>query len=141
VGRLPYAADEPALTVEPGMEVTFDTVSHEGVLQEQGRDPKRFFGEHDVADVLDDAVALAASDVPHAFGVDGPHVVSRPVRVAGAPPGDLLAMAVLETLPRLPYGVISNRHGRGALPGEYPREGCSAPSPASTRPARTAGCR
>jgi acetamidase/formamidase len=27
---------------------------------------------------------------------------------------------VLEATPRVPYGIISNRHGRGALPGEYP---------------------
>ena len=32
-------------------------------------------------------------------------------------------MTVLETLPRVPYGVISNRHGKGALPGEYPLDG------------------
>ena len=122
-GRLPCAGDDAVLTVEPGTEVTFDTVSHEGILEDQGRDPKAFFGRYDVAAVLDDAIEIAASEVPHTFGVDGPHVVSRPVRVAGARPGDLLAMTVVETLPRVPYGVISNRHGKGALPGEYPREG------------------
>jgi acetamidase/formamidase len=122
-GRLPCAIDDPVLTVEPGTEVTFDTVSHEGILEDQGRDPKAFFAQYDVAAVLDDAIEIAASEVPHTFGVDGPHVVSRPVRIAGARPGDLLAMTVIETLPRVPYGVISNRHGKGALPGEYPREG------------------
>src|SRR6478735_12851662 len=119
-GRLPCATDDPVLTVEPGTEVTFDTVSHEGILEDQGRDPKAFFGQYDVAAVLDDAIEIAASEVPHTFGVDGPHVVSRPVRVEGARPGDLLAITVLETLPRVPYGVISKRHGKGALPGEYP---------------------
>src|SRR6478735_9590551 len=122
-GRLPCATDDPVLTVEPGTEVTFDTVSHEGILEDQGRDPKAFFGQYDVAGVLDDAIEIAASEVPHTFGVDGPHVVSRPVRVEGARPGDLLAITVLETLPRVPYGVISNRHGKGALPGEYPLDG------------------
>ena len=48
---------------------------------------------------------------------DGPHVVTGPIHVEGALPGDLLAITVLETTPRVPYGVISNRHGRGALPG------------------------
>ena len=43
--------------------------------------------------------------------------------VTGARPGDLLAITLLETAPRVPYGVVSNRHGRGALPGEYPLEG------------------
>lgn len=122
-GRLPCATDDPVLTVDPGAAVTFDTISHEGILEDQGRDPEAFFGAYGVSEVLEDAIALAASEYPHRFGVDGPHVVSRPVRVAGAQPGDLLAMTVLETVPRVPYGVISNRHGKGALPGEFPREG------------------
>lgn len=121
-GRLPCAADAPVLTVDPGTEVTLDTVSHEGILEDQGRDPAGFFGRHGVLDVLDDAVALAASDSPHRFGVDGPHVVSRPIAVDGARVGDLLAITLVDATPRVPYGVISNRHGRGALPGEYPGE-------------------
>jgi acetamidase/formamidase len=119
-GRLPCAADAPVLTVDPGTEVTVDTVSHEGILEDQGRDPAEFFGRHGVIDVLDDAIALARSDDPHRFGIDGPHVVSRPVAVSGARVGDLLAITLLDATPRVPYGVISNRHGRGALPGEYP---------------------
>ncbi|TIC81676.1 acetamidase/formamidase family protein [Nocardioides sp. GY 10127] len=124
-GRLPCETDEPVLRVDPGTEVTLDTISHEGILEDQGRDPRAFFTAHggEDLDVLDDAVALAASDHPRTFGVDGPHVVSRPVAVTGARPGDLLAVTVVETLPRVPYGVISNRHGRGALPGEYPLSG------------------
>lgn len=121
-GRLPCATDAPLLTVEPGAEVTFDTISHEGILEDQGRDPERFFAPHDVP-VLKDAVALAASATPRTFGVDGPHVVSRPIAVAGARVGDLVAVTILETTPRVPYGVVSNRHGRGALPGEYPLQG------------------
>lgn len=121
-GRLPCAADAPALSVEPGTEVTVDTLSHEGILEDQGRDPRAFFAPYGV-DVLDDAVALAASAVPRTAGLDGPHVVSRPIEVLGARPGDLVAMTVLETTPRVPYGVISNRHGRGALAGELPRDG------------------
>jgi acetamidase/formamidase len=122
-GWLPCAADDAVLTVDPGTDITFDTVSHEGILEDQGRDPRRFFEQYDVPGVLDDAADLAASEFPHTFGADGPHVVSRPVAVRGARPGDLLAMTVVETLLRVPYGVISNRHGKGALPGEYPLEG------------------
>lgn len=122
-GRLPCAVDAPVLTVDPGTEVTIDTISHEGILEDQGRDPRAFFAGHGTEEVLSDAVALADSDVPRTFGVDGPHVVTGPILVTGAEPGDLLAITVLETLPRVPYGVISNRHGRGALPGEFPLEG------------------
>src|ERR1700712_5673148 len=111
-GRLPCASDDVVLTVEPGTEVTFDTVSHEGILEDQGRDPQAFFGQYDVAGVLDDAIEIAAGVVPHTFGVDGPHVVSRPVRVSGARPGDLLAMTVVETLLPVPYGGVSHRPGK-----------------------------
>ncbi len=122
-GRLPCAADRPALTITSGESVTIDTVSHEGILEDQGRDPLAFFAAHGVPpeQVLTDAAALAASAHPRVPDHDGPHVVTGPIAIAGARPGDLLRMTVLDTTRRVPYGVISNRHGRGALPGEYPR--------------------
>ena len=122
-GRLPCEADAPVLTIGPGTEVTIDTISHEGIHEDQGRDPVAFFGGFGVepAGVLTDAIALAASDYQRDPAVDGPHVVTGPIRVEGAEPGDLLKITVLETLPRVPYGVVSNRHGKGALPGEFPR--------------------
>lgn len=122
-GRLPCELDAPVLTVDSGDEVTIDTVSHEGVLEDQGRDPVGFFGGHGVGPdhVLRDAVHLARRYEGRDAALDGPHVVTGPIRVRGASPGDLLKMTVLETLPRVPYGIISNRHGKGALPGEFPR--------------------
>lgn len=122
-GRLPARGDSPVLIVDAGTDVVIDTVSHEGILEDQGRDPAAFFDAHGVAreHVLDEAVALAASDHPRDPGKDGPHVVTGPIRVRDAAPGDLLKLTVVDTVPRVPYGVISNRHGRGALPGEYPR--------------------
>jgi acetamidase/formamidase len=40
--------------------------------------------------------------------------------VRSAKPGDVLRIDVLDLALRTPYGVISNRHGLGALPGEFP---------------------
>ncbi|MDU0366700.1 acetamidase/formamidase family protein [Microbacterium sp. KSW4-17] len=121
-GRLPCAADAPALEIGSGESVTFDTVSHEGILDDQGKDPLAFFAAHGVpADhVLDDAIEIAASVARDPFA-DGPHVVVGPVHVRGARPGDLLKITVETLTPRVPYGVISNRHGKGALVGELPR--------------------
>ncbi|TFB95250.1 MULTISPECIES: acetamidase/formamidase family protein [unclassified Cryobacterium] len=121
-GRLPCAADAAVFSIGSGDTVTIDTLSHEGLLEDQGRDPLAFFGGHGIAagDVLADAVALAASNYPRDAEADGPHVVTGPIEVRGALPGDLLRMTLLEATPRVPYGVISSRHGRGALPGEYP---------------------
>jgi acetamidase/formamidase len=126
-GRLPCAGDQPVLTVAPGTAVVIDTLSHEGVLDDQGRDPRAFFARHGVPaeHVLDDAVALAAaSDERHGRdpAADGPHVVTGPIAIRGALPGDVVTMTLLDATPRVPYGVISNRHGRGALAGEYPLE-------------------
>jgi hypothetical protein len=42
-GRLPCGADHPVLSVDAGSTVTIDTVSHEGVLEDQGRDPVAWF--------------------------------------------------------------------------------------------------
>lgn len=119
-GRLPCAADDAVARVPSGGTLTVDTVSHEGVLPDQGQDPVAYFARHGVerSAVLDDAVLLAA----HGERVesDGPHLTTGPIAVEGAQPGDLLRIDVLRLVPRVPYGVISNRHGRGALPGEYP---------------------
>lgn len=121
-GHLPCEADAAVLEVDPGTEVTIDTISHEGILEDQGSDPLAFFASHGVARdaVLGDAIDLAATRCRDP-ATDGPHVVTGPIAVRGAQAGDLLAMTVVETLQRVPYGVISNRHGRGALPGEFPR--------------------
>jgi len=121
-GRLPCAADAPVLEIASGESVTFDTVSHEGILDDQGKDPAAYFASHGVpADaVLHDAIEIAASVARDPFA-DGPHVVIGPVHVRGARPGDLLKITVETLVPRVPYGVISNRHGKGALVGELPR--------------------
>ena len=119
-GRLPRRDDAPVLTVDPGAELTVDTVSHEGLLPDQGSDPLAFFTGHGVApeDVLEDAIAIAA--LGGRTAEDGPHVITGPFEVRDALPGDLLGLTLIEATPRVPYGVISNRHGRGALPGEMP---------------------
>jgi acetamidase/formamidase len=120
-GRLPCAADSAAVTIDSGGSVVIDTVSHEGLLDDQGSDPVAFFGRHGVAagDVLREAVEIAVSGARDP-SLDGPHVVTGPVHVRGALRGDVLAIRVEALDQRVPYGVISNRHGRGALAGEFP---------------------
>ncbi len=120
-GRLPNRDTDPVAIVASGSVVTLDTISHEGLLEDQGKDPRGFFAQYGVDErqVLTDAVAVAAR-TPH--DGPGPHVVTGPVAVQGAAPGDVLKIEVLDLPLRVPYGVISNRHGKGALPGEYPEQ-------------------
>ncbi len=125
-GRLPNRDSTPVAGVRSGSVVTLDTISHEGLLEDQGQDPRAYFADQGVPrrQVLDDAIAVAAS-TPH--DGPGPHVVTGPVAVRGARPGDVLKIEVLRLQLRVPYGVISNRHGKGALPGEYPEQFVGAP--------------
>jgi acetamidase/formamidase len=121
-GWLPNRDSPAALVVDPGQTVTIDSVSHEGLLEDQGRDPVAYLAQHGVprSEVLEDARDIASSGVAHDFDEDGPHIVTGPVAVRGAAPGDLLRLEVLTLRRRAPYGFVSNRHGLGALPGEFP---------------------
>lgn len=118
-GYVPAIGSTPSLRIRSGETVTIDTVSHEGILEDQGRDPVAYFGGEGVSEsgVLTDAIAVARDyrRTPRNFDVDGPHVITGPVHVEGAEPGDVLKVETLSALPRVPYGVVSSRHGKGAL--------------------------
>ncbi|HEY0616713.1 MAG TPA: acetamidase/formamidase family protein [Kribbella sp.] len=119
-GYVPSLSSKPVLQMRSGETVTVDTVSHEGILEDQGRDPVSWFARHGVrrTEVLTDAIEIARDydRTARNFDVDGPHVVTGPIFVNGAKPGDVLKVEMLSMLPRVPYGVVSSRHGKGALP-------------------------
>ncbi|MEU4433036.1 acetamidase/formamidase family protein [Nocardia rhamnosiphila] len=118
-GYVPNIHSTEVLRMKSGETVTIDAVSHEGILEDQGRDPVEYFGAKGVAkrDVLADAIAIAESydRTPRDFDKDGPHIVTGPVFVEGAQSGDVLKIEILGAVPRVPYGVVSSRHGKGAL--------------------------
>ncbi|MFC4951918.1 acetamidase/formamidase family protein [Acinetobacter puyangensis] len=127
-GYLPNKVSKSVLSVPSGSTITFDTVSHEGLLEDQGRDAEKYFTSKGVKPeyILDEAKIITKSNIKRDFFKDGPHVVTGPVEIQGAMPGDVLKVEVIKVEPRVPYGVISNRHGKGALPGEYPKTPASA---------------
>lgn len=131
-GRLPGASAEPVAVVEDGGTVVIDTVSHEGMLPDQGSDPVGFFAAYGIpaSAVPADAVALAAAGLAHDPAVDGPHFVTGPVAVRGARPGDVVRVETLALERRCGFGIVSNRHGRGVLSGELPRAGEDGTVPA-----------
>jgi acetamidase/formamidase len=126
-GWLPNQTTAPVLSVVSGDTVTIDTVSHEGILEDQGRDPEAYLAQFGVSEVLRDVVDIAASDLEH-LEADGPHIVTGPIRVAGAKAGDVLRVEILDLALRVPYGFISSRHGFGALAGEFPEFADSEPT-------------
>jgi hypothetical protein len=67
-GYVPAIGATPSLRIGSGETVTIDTVSHEGILEDRGRDPVAYFGGHQVAenDVLTDAIAIVPIAAPRA---------------------------------------------------------------------------
>ncbi len=120
-GRLPTPDADPVATMKSGDVITFDTVSHEGLLADQGADPVAFFGEWGIRpnEILDDVRALTGTALSRVAG-DGPHAVLGPVGVTGAQPGDVICIEPIELAYRIDYGIVSNRHGRGVLAGVMP---------------------
>ena len=121
--RLRCEADTLLLTVDPGTTIVVASVRHEGILEDQGRDPVSFFAAHGVPEtaVLRDAIQVGA-DGEH-DPEDGPHMVTGPVGVRGARPGDVVAVHIDALVPRVSFGAVSSRRGRELLPGRFPSEG------------------
>jgi acetamidase/formamidase len=105
---------KPALRIKSGTTVRIDTMSHQGLLTKE--DPVTFFGAAGIRpdEVLQDAKDIYAK-VPHPAGL-GAHVLTGPIYVEGAEPGDMLEVRVRDLEFRVPYGVNNTGPGSGVLP-------------------------
>ena len=110
----------PVLTVRSGETVRIDTLSHAGTTQ--ATDPERYLGQFGVApeDVLQDILDFwrTRSERPRE-GRSG-HVITGPIHVEGAEPGDVLEVQVLALHTRVPYGINSTGPTSGVLGPGYP---------------------
>jgi acetamidase/formamidase len=104
----------PIMRVQPGQMVTIDTLSHQGV--NTGDDPIAFFARGGIKadEVLKDVVDIYGRVKPPP-GM-GAHVLTGPVFIEGAEPGDLLEVRVIDVKFRVPYGVNATNKGSGVLP-------------------------
>ena len=112
-GHIP-ADRAPVLKIQSGQTVAIDTISHQGVSTPEGA--VAFFGKGGVKpeDVLPDAIAVQKEiKIPEGGGT---HVLTGPIYVEGAEPGDLLEVRVINVELRVPYGVNASNKGTGVLP-------------------------
>ena len=110
-----FAADiPPVLRIKSGQTVKIDTVSHGGV--NTGVDPVTFFGRAGIApdQLLKDAVDIYQK-VARPKGASA-HILTGPIYIEEAAPGDMLEIRILALEPRVPYGVNSSNRGTGGLP-------------------------
>ncbi|MBM3358223.1 MAG: acetamidase [Betaproteobacteria bacterium] len=109
------AADRPpVLRMRSGETVRIDTVSNQGINTRV--DPVAYFG---AAGIRPEQVLQDAKDIfervrrPEGAGS---HVITGPIHIEGAQPGDMLEVRVLDIEFRVPYGVNSTGPGWGVLP-------------------------
>jgi acetamidase/formamidase len=116
-GHFPTNAP-PVARVKPGQRITIDALSHQGVNAAEG--PAAFFGKAGIKneDVLKDAIDVAEK-VQLPAGV-GAHVLTGPIFIEGAEPGDLLEVRIINIEFRVPYGVNATGKGTGVLPEFLP---------------------
>jgi len=106
---------DPVLEVSPGATVEIETVTpprenHLDFLRSEGIDEE---------DVLEDELRVA-EEVP--YRGPGPHVVTGPVTIEGAEPGDVLEVQIKDIELRTPYGVNLFMPNGGELPEQFPYE-------------------
>jgi acetamidase/formamidase len=112
-GHLP-ASRPPVARIRSGQTVEIHTISHQGLIN--GTDPVQFFAQAGIAakDVLPDAIEVY-NKVQRPKDA-GAHVLTGPVYVEGAEPGDLLEVRIVDFSFRVPYGVNNSNKGTGVLP-------------------------
>jgi acetamidase/formamidase len=134
-GWIPTDA-KPLVTVRSGETVRIDTISHHGATQAE--DPVTFLGALGIKpeEILQDARDFWATRASrNRQGRGGAHILTGPVAVAGAEPGDTLEIQILELSTRVPWGINTAGPTSGVLGNDYP--GTKPGDPGSGVPAGT----
>jgi acetamidase/formamidase len=104
----------PALTIKPGQIVEIEALSHQGLTTSSN--PEKFFSAYGIPnhEVLPDA-KVVYSEVKRPKGASV-HILTGPIYIDGAEPGDTLEVRVHDIKFRVPYGVNNTGPGKGVLP-------------------------
>ena len=119
-GWIPIDA-KPVLTIKSGQTVRIDTLSHHGSTQDE--EPVAFLAKYGIKadEVLQDVRDFWASRQGRPRdGRGGAHVLTGPIAIAGAEPGDMLEVQILELRPRVPFGVNTTGPASGVFGQSYP---------------------
>jgi len=112
----------PVAKVASGAVVRIDTLSQRGTTQQE--DPVMFLGKFGVKpdEVLQDVKDLwaARQGTPASERGGGGHILTGPIYIEGAEPGDMLAVEMIELTTRVPYGINSTSSTSGVFSASYP---------------------
>jgi acetamidase/formamidase len=112
----------PVAKVASGAVVRIDTLSQRGTTQQE--DPATFLGKFGVKpdEILQDVKDLWAvrNAKPASERGGGGHILTGPLYIEGAEPGDTLAVEMIELTTRVPYGINSTSSTSGVFSASYP---------------------
>ena len=111
---------KPVLTVTSGQTVRIDTLSHAGATQEE--EPAAYLASSGIkpTEILQDVLDFRASRAGRPRDGLGAHILTGPIAVAGAEPGDTLEIQVLELATRVPFGINTTGAQGGVFGKDYP---------------------
>lgn len=118
-GSFPIDA-RPVLTIRSGQTVRIDTLSHAGATQDEH--PAMFFEPYGVKrdEILEDVIAFWSSRKGRPREGRGVHILTGPIYIDGAEPGDVLEVQILDLSTRVPYGVNNTSPTSGVFDPSYP---------------------
>ena len=110
----------PVLTIQSGETVRIDTLSHAGATQEAH--PGTSLAELGVEpdEILQDVLDFWASREERPRDGRSGHVITGPIYIDGAEPGDMLEVEILAIHTRVPYGINNTGPTSGVFGSSYP---------------------
>jgi acetamidase/formamidase len=110
----------PILTIRSGETVAIDTLSHQGTTQDT--DPVAFLTGLGVQrdEILQDAIDFWNTRGGRPRDGRGHHVLTGPIYIEGAEPGDTLEVQILDFALRTPFGINNPGPTTGVLANSYP---------------------
>lgn len=111
---------EPVLRIESGETVAIDTLTHVGATQNE--DPREYLNALGVPEeeILPDLIAFWQSRSARQREGRNGHVITGPIYIEGAEPGDMLEIQILDVQPRVGWGANNTGPQRGVLSSNYP---------------------
>ena len=116
-----YPLDKtPVLSIQSGETVRIDTLSHAGSTQDE--EPVTYLSAMGVAreEILQDTLDFWTSREGRAREGRSGHVITGPIYIEGAEPGDTLELQILDIATRVPWGINNTSPTGGVFATSYP---------------------
>ena len=108
----------PVLTIQSGDTVLVDTLSHAGTTQDEH--PEAYMRSFGIEGVLQDVIDFWESRLERPSEGRSGHVITGPIYIDDAEPGDMLEIQILDLTTRAPYGINNTGPTTGVFGTDYP---------------------